>query len=115
MPMIAPKQGEPQPERERRGSGTPSVASWNVQATEIAMRATSERSMPRPITTSAMAMPSMPRRNAAQQREKILRGQESGQQDREDRKQQDRKQKDDLLLTEGKAPFHGEVLPPPEA
>ncbi len=43
------------------GSGTPSLASWNVHATEIAMLATIERSMPRPITTITIATPSTPK------------------------------------------------------
>ena len=51
----------PSPSAIASGSGTPSLASWNVHATEIAMLATIERSMPRPITTITMAMPSTPK------------------------------------------------------
>jgi hypothetical protein len=51
---------KPSPRASARGSGMPAVASCSDQATEMAISATSERSMPRPMTTTSIPSPRMP-------------------------------------------------------
>ena len=85
----------------------PPAASCSVQATDTAISATRERSIPRPMTTSPMATPRMPRIETLRTRlRRLFVGQKAWQRDREDGAQQQRQTEDDLFLAQPPEDFH---------